>query len=43
MIAEGNGLAATDKMNARSGLEFKQTLPVIKDTDLDLNNHLLEI
>ena len=41
-IAEGDGLAATSKMTALSDLEFKQTLPVIKDTDLNLDNHLLE-
>ena len=35
-------MAITDKMNAISGFEIKQNLPVIKDTDLDLDRHLSE-
>ena len=35
-------MAVTDKMNAISGFEFKQSLPVIKDTDPDLDSHLRE-
>ena len=30
---------ATDRMNAIAGFEFKQSLPIIKDSDPDLERH----
>ena len=36
-VSEGDDMAITDKINAISGFEFKQNLPVIKDTDLFLS------
>ena len=41
-LTEGDDMAVTDKMNAITGFEFKQNLPVIKDTEPDLENHLRE-
>ena len=33
---------ATDRLNAIAGFEFKQSLPVIKDSDFDFERHVRE-
>jgi len=41
-VTEGDDAAATDKVNSIAGFGFKQSLPVIKDTDPDLDRRIRE-
>ena len=42
VLSEVDRGSAPEKISAIAGLEFKQNLPVIKDTDPDLEGHLRE-
>ncbi len=42
LAGQGDDERFTDKVNALAGLEFKQKLPAIKDSDKDLDAHLRE-